>query len=643
MSGAAPAPEEWIDDDAAIAQCGIARAHVAAFKRVARELGWFVIFRGVNAEATVLIEDNYPTKDMGIKGKSSDWGPQAGFICLNQFFSKIAAKGRAGVGAIDDSNREVQYSLNHGYPAVPLVVSDASLSRNAKIRREGTRVEADIPKATPKVTHIFTLVPVDDGLNDVVAEMRLRKDVFPAAPAHGIVFPETFVKSYLTNLRATIESLKGQPLYFVKPDARDAGYTEACKSLPRHKFLYVMASNGKGRYSREVAALGKEGPPPALRSATVSGLKLRATGAAVGPRAVDPFILPLTADYDTYAICPPLRALRQELAEGARPTSGGWMAEGRALAPAPRGVTIPGEAFFDDPSTLEGNRAEAAKRLAVAMFGRIHPRAKKALAALLPPEELIATGWQLKAAGIASPGALVQSPKPFDESEIAARRAKARGNWALALKVAHEMAHKEAFSASWGKVTRFYLYAMLKLNEAAQEAGYGGGFVCHHAPEQHNVLFSAVDDRYAIFTPGGQLVTVTPARFELYAAVIANMGYAFYINPTYECTTDDGQIGMRTQSATGEAGTRALWELWPSIDGGHPGLTAKWRAAQRVLFHDLRGELRSERTRQLRAGVEETLDEGIDLGQIALGRGKSMHALYDEALKKWKKYLPEIV
>ena len=47
------------------------------------------------------VERGYPSKNFHVKGKSSDWGPQAGFVPFDGFFSKVgydkdkAAKGTA--------------------------------------------------------------------------------------------------------------------------------------------------------------------------------------------------------------------------------------------------------------------------------------------------------------------------------------------------------------------------------------------------------------------------------------------------------------------------------------------------------------------------------------------------------------------
>ena len=46
-------------------------------------------FRPVEPLAKTLLEDKYPTKPFNLKGKSSSWGPMAGFVPTNQGFSKL--------------------------------------------------------------------------------------------------------------------------------------------------------------------------------------------------------------------------------------------------------------------------------------------------------------------------------------------------------------------------------------------------------------------------------------------------------------------------------------------------------------------------------------------------------------------------
>ena len=63
--------------------------HAEAISDVARARDEVILTRPVNPDSTPLIADGAATKGMHVKGKSSDWGPQKGFIPVDQKFSKL--------------------------------------------------------------------------------------------------------------------------------------------------------------------------------------------------------------------------------------------------------------------------------------------------------------------------------------------------------------------------------------------------------------------------------------------------------------------------------------------------------------------------------------------------------------------------
>ena len=301
-----PPLKKVVQGNEAIEYSGITRAHAAAFQRLAEKLRWFFIFRGVNPDATVLIDDNYPTKDMGVHGKSSDWGPQAGFLCLNQYFSKIVGKGAA---AVNGANEESPLSLEHGYPAVPLVLSKKSVAALIKRGRmmqvadaRGIVMESVTGKNGP--AHRFTLHPVrDESIERLAVELAAIHYTKPREIRNPIT-TKTQLKEYLDNVVATIASLgrpagsEGGPydhLFFVQTDSEQKGY-HSWYNGERGKFLLVLATTGEHRYSRKVAEHGVPG----------------VSSSPSGPKA-GKFSLPLTADYDIFAVCPPLAHLNLDL------------------------------------------------------------------------------------------------------------------------------------------------------------------------------------------------------------------------------------------------------------------------------------------------------------------------------------------
>lgn len=109
----------------AIRRSGMVESHARIFQDVAKEQDVFILCRNLNPLCTSLIADNYPTKGMSVHGKSADWGPQAGFICVDQNLSKY--HGHPRVKAL---NAEVQHSLQPGSDVeeIQLVIRDTRLN-----------------------------------------------------------------------------------------------------------------------------------------------------------------------------------------------------------------------------------------------------------------------------------------------------------------------------------------------------------------------------------------------------------------------------------------------------------------------------------------------------------------------------------
>lgn len=68
---------------------GMVLSHADAFLEVAVDNNVVIIGRPVNPDATPLIQMDAATKGMNLKGKSSNWGPQKGYIPVNQRYSKL--------------------------------------------------------------------------------------------------------------------------------------------------------------------------------------------------------------------------------------------------------------------------------------------------------------------------------------------------------------------------------------------------------------------------------------------------------------------------------------------------------------------------------------------------------------------------
>ncbi len=70
---------------------GMSLPDMQACVRVAERLDEVIIFRSTGPWSLRWIERGYPTKNFHVKGKSSDWGPQAGFVPYLGQYSKVGA------------------------------------------------------------------------------------------------------------------------------------------------------------------------------------------------------------------------------------------------------------------------------------------------------------------------------------------------------------------------------------------------------------------------------------------------------------------------------------------------------------------------------------------------------------------------
>ncbi|PHM45715.1 type III secretion system effector ExoY, adenylate cyclase [Xenorhabdus mauleonii] len=145
---------------------GIDYSHVIKLQRYAAINNCIVGIRPVESLAGSLIRDGYPTKSLDIKGKSSNWGPQAGFICENQLFSKL--EGTSGL-EIEYFNQKVQDCINARYAtSIPLKITRGRLQElmgERLIMRNSNSPNSNdyISKRPSGNEYSFKLVPVDSN------------------------------------------------------------------------------------------------------------------------------------------------------------------------------------------------------------------------------------------------------------------------------------------------------------------------------------------------------------------------------------------------------------------------------------------------------------------------------------------------
>lgn len=90
---------------------GMTMEDMTACGRVATQSQEVIIFRSTGPWSQRWIQRNYPTKNFHVKGKSSDWGPQAGFVPYLGKYSKVggdAEKEKIGTKYNDDG-------IHHSY------------------------------------------------------------------------------------------------------------------------------------------------------------------------------------------------------------------------------------------------------------------------------------------------------------------------------------------------------------------------------------------------------------------------------------------------------------------------------------------------------------------------------------------------
>lgn len=110
-----------------------------AVLRTADALDEVIIFRSTGPWSMRWIELKYPTKNFHVKGKSSDWGPQAGFVPYLGKYSKVGANEAAatkGTKANDDGlhhnfARKVQLILSRDELKIQATRTEEAPSRKA--------------------------------------------------------------------------------------------------------------------------------------------------------------------------------------------------------------------------------------------------------------------------------------------------------------------------------------------------------------------------------------------------------------------------------------------------------------------------------------------------------------------------------
>lgn len=139
---------------------GMTPADMQAVQLVAAQRNEIIMFRDTGCWSRPYIAAGHPTKPFHVKGKSSDWGPQAGLVPLNSEFSKAFAQKDIEKG-IAANKHAIQG--NYARP-IPLFVSEQFI-QNELLVRKGSANRPPIDRVTrprPGIIYFFCTKPNDD-------------------------------------------------------------------------------------------------------------------------------------------------------------------------------------------------------------------------------------------------------------------------------------------------------------------------------------------------------------------------------------------------------------------------------------------------------------------------------------------------
>lgn len=137
---------------------GMTMEDMQACKAVANRLNEVIIFRSTGSWSMRWIAAGYPTKNFHVKGKSSDWGPQAGFVPYDGIYSKVGGnptKAKEGTDANQDG-------IDHKYASqVQLTLKKVELA-----------MQVDVPAGNPRKKAIAEQSPIEKSKDLLLRALR---------------------------------------------------------------------------------------------------------------------------------------------------------------------------------------------------------------------------------------------------------------------------------------------------------------------------------------------------------------------------------------------------------------------------------------------------------------------------------------
>jgi hypothetical protein len=240
---------------------GIPEKDLLAFEKYADDEDVILLFRPVEPLTKTLHTDGkYPTKNFKIKGKSSSWGLWAGFIPMDQYYSKLNG---ASNEVIENANKEVQDCIQKQH------AQSVHLKISKKRFQELTEKEIIFPQKQKEGKYLVIYCPRPH--NDGTLELCYAQEVNTASGTEYAIYTvekppfyvlaDTFLKRPLIadyDLLAIFSPWKnyGSDSKRLNPDIT---HKERCRKLsPREQRRSIESA--EKFYAREDPNLGNIAP-----------------------------------------------------------------------------------------------------------------------------------------------------------------------------------------------------------------------------------------------------------------------------------------------------------------------------------------------------------------------------------------------
>lgn len=139
---------------------GMTPADMRAAQRVAARRDEIIMFRDTGAWSRPYIARGHPTKPFHVKGKSADWGPQAGLVPLNSEFSKAFSVEAVAKGIAANKHA---IAGNYARPIPLLLTEQFIMTELTGPKGSGGRPPIDrISRPRPDVMYFFCTKPNDN-------------------------------------------------------------------------------------------------------------------------------------------------------------------------------------------------------------------------------------------------------------------------------------------------------------------------------------------------------------------------------------------------------------------------------------------------------------------------------------------------